>query len=456
MIKKTIYLFTELKRKLRENNFLKSVLTLSSGVIFAQAINFAGTPFISRIYRPSDIGDYTTITANAGVIGAIACLGMMTAFMLPKKDDEAKALCKLVTISIIFLSSIMIFFLWLIQPYYRFFNVNEISYDLALTILWLYTTFYFVSNICYAYANRQKLYKIMFWNPIIASIVNIITGIIFGLIEATFVGYSFAHIISFAANIIHLLKYANPYKTNEGTKYNFIALLREYKFFPIYQMPANLVSTSKVQIETQMISSLFSSTSLGMYSMAMRILSLPLTLLATPVNRVYYQEANQRYNEGKDIGEFSFNILNANIKIAIIPIVLLIIFGENLFTLFLGEQWGESGNYAAILGIYQIILFCGNCLSGGLTIIRKNNFNLIISVYSLISTIIVYIVAFYYISDIYLLLCLMSIVGISVVLITEGIFFYFTGVKIKKYVYFIFKNIIIPVTFAWIIKIEWA
>ena len=82
----------------------------------------------------------------------------------------------------------------------------------------------------------------------------------------------------------------------------------------------------------------YSSAALGMYSMALKVLSLPTSLLATPVNRVYFQEASQRYNRGEDIGEFSFKILKANIKIAIIPISILIIFGEWIFALFLVEQ----------------------------------------------------------------------------------------------------------------------
>ena len=86
----------------------------------------------------------------------------------------------------------------------------------------------------------------------------------------------------------------------------------------------------------QMMERFYSSTALGVYSMALKVLSLPTTLLATPVNRVYFQEASQRYNRGEDIGEFSFNILKANIKIAMIPIAVLIVFGEWIFALFLG------------------------------------------------------------------------------------------------------------------------
>lgn len=91
------------------NHFIKSIITLSSGVILGQAINFVGMPVIGRLYAPEDIGDYTSITANAGVISAIACLGMMTVFMLPEKDEEARALSKFVSKSTLFITTLIVF-----------------------------------------------------------------------------------------------------------------------------------------------------------------------------------------------------------------------------------------------------------------------------------------------------------------------------------------------------------
>ena len=88
--------------------FLKSVLTLSSGVMVAQAINFFGMPVVGRIYDPAAIGDYTLITTNAGVISSVACLGMMTVFMLPEKDEEARGLSRLVTSSTVLITTLAV------------------------------------------------------------------------------------------------------------------------------------------------------------------------------------------------------------------------------------------------------------------------------------------------------------------------------------------------------------
>lgn len=434
------------------SSFLKSVMTLSSGVVIGQAISFFGMPVVGRVYDPAAIGDYTLITTNAGIISSVACLGMMTVFMLPESHEEARGLSRLVTCSTALITTLAILGLWFCQGIYRIFNTEETAYAVSLLVLWLYIVFNTVSNICYAYVNRHKLYRVMFWNPIITAGVNVGAGIVFGLLGFGFVGYTLAHILSFAVNIFHLARHANPYEKVSDPVFRFVPLLKNYRRFPLYQMPANLISSVGNQIPVQLIEGLYTSTALGMYSMAIKILSLPASLLATPINRVYFREASERYNRGEDIGEFSFRILKANIKIAIIPIVLLILFGEWIFAVFLGEKWRQAGTFAAILGVYYLIQFCNNCLSGGFVIIRKNKFNLYTAIYQMVSSVVLYGVVVYLKPGVEICLVLLAASGILTVLTSQGILFWLTGIRMHRYLGFVFKYIFLPTGAAWLLR----
>lgn len=449
-IKDTIH---KLYKRIAGSNFLKSVLTLSSGVVVAQAINFLGMPVVGRVYSPSAIGDYTLITSNAAILSAVACLGMMTSFMIPKEHEEARGLGRLVTGSTVLITSLAIGVLWLCSGFFRIFHTEETPYSVSLLVLWLYIVFNTVSNFCYAYVNRHKLYRVMFWNPIITAGINVGVGIVFGLLGWGFVGYTTAHILSFAVNILHLLRHANAFARIENPEYRVIPLLKNYKRFPLYQMPANLVSSLRTQLPVQAIEALYTSTALGMYSMALKILSLPVTLLATPVNRVYFQEASQRYNRGEDIGEFSFKILETNIKIAILPISLLIILGEWIFAIFLGEQWREAGSFAAVIGMHQLILFCSNCLSGYFVIIKKNLWELFFSIATLALNILLVIVAWYFHIPVMVFLMILSALQTVSILLSQMAFFHHTGFDIKRYLMFAAKYIAIPVVLSFGIKL---
>lgn len=438
--------------RLSASNFLKSVLTLSSGVVVAQAINFLGMPVVGRLYDPAAIGDYTLITSNAAIISAVACLGMMTSFMLPAEDEEARGLSRLVTYSTVGITSAILTVLWVVRGSFRIFHTEQISYSLSLVVLWLYIVGNTISNICYAYVNRRKLYRIMFWNPIISTTINVGVSIVLGLLKWGFLGYTLAHILSYVATVIHLVHYANPYEKTTAAEYRILPLLRSYRRFPVYQMPANLISSLGRQLPVQMIEVIYSSHVLGMYSMAIKIMSLPVMLLATPVNRVFFQEASQRYSRGENIGEFAFHILRTNIKIAILPISILIIFGEWIFSLFLGPQWYEAGTFAAILGCWELLDFCAYCLSGSFALIRRNNIELGLAVAKLFMNVALYAICVFWVADAKIAITLLAGINCVYELIQRGIFLNLTNVPLRKYIMFVIQFILLPVGISWLIR----
>lgn len=442
-----------LYQRILSSGFLKSVLTLSSGVVVGQGINFLGMPAVGRLYSPAAMGDYTIISSNAGVISSIACLGMMTVFMLPEKEEEARGLTRLVTYSTLLITTLTVLGLWFCSGFYRIFHTEETPYVLSLLVLWAYIVFNTISSICYAYVNRMRLYRVMFWNPIITAGINVGCGILFGLLGWGFLGYTTAHILSFLVNILHLIRHANPYEKIYDPNFRCLPLLKSYRRFPLYQMPANLVGSLGQQIPIQMMETLYSSAALGMYSMAQKILSLPTTLLSVPINRVYFQEASHRYSEGEDIGEFSFKILEANVKAAIAPLVLLILLGEGIFSLFLGKQWREAGTFAAVLSLYYLISFCSGCISGGFVIIRRNNLSLAFSFLALFLNLLLLAIVSTFRIGIYTCLTLISAFDIFRNLWINGLFFKLIGIPLRRYCLFNLKYIALPIGAAWALRL---
>ena len=180
--------------------------------------------------------------------------------------------------------------------------------------------------------------------------------------------------------------------------------------------------------------------------MVNKIMSLSTSLLAVPINRVYFQEASKRYREGDDIGEFAFRILESSIKIAILPIAILMVFGRWIFKIVLGAQWEQAGAYAAVLGIYFLIGFCSSCLSGSFVIIGKNSWSLISASANAVIGI--------------LLFALINIfTGISESFTIErifenGVFFYYTGFDLRRYVIFVVRLVVIPFILAYFIQLS--
>ncbi len=432
-----------LYKRIQKSNFLKSVLTLSAGTVISQAVSLFTTPIISRIYTPDIIGDMSIIISYSSIFGVIICLGLMSAIMIPKEDDEAKGICRLLVKCILVLSTAILLIVILISCKWKLFNVS-ISYLVACAILWGHIVLVNTSSVCYAYTNRQKLYKVLFWNPTIGTITNAVISISLGLLHYGLMGFAIGHLVSSLLVLIHMLLHVNPFAGHISQEYSVIKVIKKHRAFPIYQLPANIISTFSGQMPIQMIGSFFGSVVLGSYSMCMTILGIPSKFLSAPVNRVYFQEASSRFNMGQDIGEFTFRILITNIKMAIVPLSVLIVFGKPLFEFVLGDNWSQAGSFTAILGVYQLILFCNSCLSGNYVIIGKQKLNLLFAAANIILTVFAFVFGVKVFDNVYSVLILYCIAGSICSLFDMGLFLHYTGVKTSRFLHFIFLYIAIP------------
>ncbi len=440
------------RNKVNGNAFIKSVMTLSAGVLVSQVITFVALPFISRIYGPEVLGDYQFLVSNATILSVLVCLGLMSAIMIPKEEDEAKGLCRLTALSVVLLSTLLLAVALLLSERFQLFTVN-LNYKVACLLLWLYIVLTNLSAVCYAYTNRLKMYKVLFWNPVINVCADVTVSIVLGLLGCGLWGYVFGKLLAALLTTLYMLRHANPFAGKLDDACSMLNLLRKHKNFPLYQCPSNIVDTLAQQLPVQLIKRLFGSAILGSYSMCMSILGIPVRFLSSPVNRVYYQEAASRYNAGEPIGEFSYKILTANIKTAIIPIALLMIFGEPLFVFFLGAQWQQAGSFAAILGLYQLVVFCSTCLSGNFVIIGKQKLNLFFSVLGIVLNLLAFGVGFFAFGNVYHVLVLFALAGTLYKLADLGLFLYYTGISFGRFLRFVFLYIVCPIAAALLVRL---
>ena len=68
---------------------MRNVMVVMTGTAAAQAIGFALSPVISRLYTPSDFGVFGSFMAVSGVIAAGATLEYPQAIMLPRSHEDA-------------------------------------------------------------------------------------------------------------------------------------------------------------------------------------------------------------------------------------------------------------------------------------------------------------------------------------------------------------------------------
>jgi O-antigen/teichoic acid export membrane protein len=150
----------------------------------------------------------------------------------------------------------------------------------------------------------------------------------------------------------------------EGISINSIekTFLSNYRF-TLFSLPAELVGAATSQLPIFIIAARFGSVSVAMYALVLRVMSIPVGLLGSPILTVFQDRAGQEY---RDLGNCTNTYLATFKNLALlsfIPFFLLHLFGSNIVSFLLGSQWIAAGEYAEILAPMLFIAFVSSPLS---------------------------------------------------------------------------------------------
>jgi O-antigen/teichoic acid export membrane protein len=320
-----------------------------TGTTIAQAIPIAISPILTRLYTPEDFGVLTLFVAITSIFGSIANARYELAIMLPKKDEDAINILALGFIINLFLSLFLLMIILIFHDYIlNLLNNKEISPWLYLVPISVFLMGCF--NLLNYYNNRKKYYKDLAKANVFKSIGSAIVQLILGFLKVGAIGLISGQI--FAQIISNTKLFLNIKKDNlfiKIKKIKIIALAKRYKDFPKFSMWAILANTLSVQLTNILISTFYSISTLGFYSLAQRVLAMPMSLIGGSIGQVFFQEATkEKQDTGKAIKTFNSTVK----KLFIIgfPIFFILFFIiEDLFAFVFGEEWRVAGEYAKIL-----------------------------------------------------------------------------------------------------------
>jgi O-antigen/teichoic acid export membrane protein len=121
--------------------------------------------------------------------------------------------------------------------------------------------------------------------------------------------------------------------------------------YPKYMVPGQMMSVGAAEVPLLMLTTFFGAGVAGFYSLAQRVITAPLSLIANAIGDVYRQEAAEKYaREGncKKIFKETFKRL---IIFAVLPIMPVVLFGPSLFAFVFGENWRPAGEIAVLLSL---------------------------------------------------------------------------------------------------------
>ncbi len=371
------------------SRFIKNVIKLGSATAIAQVLGILLIPVITRLYSPSDYGISQIFISTVLIIGAVSCLCYHFAILLPKNDSEAAhivILCffLIVAISIIAGAVFWILSSWLVE------TLNAPAFSQYLILLPFGIFFHGFALVMSSWLSRRVRFGTVAVSKVASSATNKLVQIGFGLKSPSPLGLIAGSLANDASYCICMLRGMRS-DLVFFKKFSFSeikSLARRYRKFPMFSSGSILANAASVNVSSYLLAFYFSPIVVGLYAIAYTVVQLPVKLIADALGDVFFQKASEEKRKTGEIHNVVHQVHRRLISIGIFPFLVLIVIGEDLFSVFLGANWATAGLYAKILSPWIFIIFISSPLSSIFNVLERQGVSLIFNLAILASRII--------------------------------------------------------------------
>lgn len=326
-------------------------MSLSNIVMYTLPI--VVTPVLSRLYSPSDFGEWGVFSSFIAIITIALFLSYDNALMKAEGNKELSGITLLCSITSLLITA-LIAVVFLIGRYY---SIPFISTFPSFILLIIYMLFYILYTTAYNICNKEKHYNCITVANVLQGAIQAVLRIIFGIIAIAVVnglilGTSMA--LGICAVFISYSLYKLKEIRLERVSLAYIkSLAVKYKNFPLYDAPSGLLSFAAFNLPLLILSVYFDKEVIGCYSIILQLLLMPMSLIGSAIGRVYYQELCSNESDEENIYNKTKSVLNILVYISILPLLFLACGGDQLVVLFLGSKWHTAGIIALSLALWS-------------------------------------------------------------------------------------------------------
>lgn len=397
-----------IRKFIGKSELLKHVIILLQGTVIAQLIGIGMQLILRRIFTVSDFGIMALYASAVGILATLATGRYEMAIVLPKEDENARAIFRLsLIISIIFNAVLFIVLLFTAEQIMDLIILHELIDPEEVTFMHLIPYLIYcipvgvfllsVYNALNYLYTRHKAYKTLSNNRIIQAIGTNGSNALFGVMNLGFIGLFFGYLLGFLTSILFLT--FSKLKLMQGAVGDTRENLKKYRDFPTKSLPSGLVNMLALQLPTFLIFGFFGAVVSGLYDLITRVLNAPITMVGRSVSQVFYQKISTDLNEGRAVSGY---IRKSSIRLLLfmlVPMTVIFFFGEPLFSFVFGEKYRLAGRLAAYFSPYFLVRFVYYSQSTLFSAVRKLGVEFRQNLIFLITQISALLIGYYYFKD---------------------------------------------------------
>lgn len=357
--------------RLSPKKILNDTVVIGAGTAAGQLILVLTMPVITRLYDSSAFGALAVFTSCLMIINAVSTLRYELAIPLPR--SEFKALTVVITcFGILVLVALLIFF-----------NKNNLSNFVAnldlhlprerfihLLIFGVVAAGFY--KVLMYWAIRESDFRLIaaskIWQAIATVVAQLASGALggLGLIIALVCGHAAA-----GATLFWGLR-AN-WAAIERKSLTFKTVVYRYRRFPMFSTFDSLINVLSLELAVVLLALNFSLYEVGLYSLAFRVLTIPITLVGKAVSQVFMSHlasGKLRKSEGFELLAAALLIVGAP------PMLLIALSGSDAFEWVFGADWRDAGSLVAWMVPWLFLQFISVPMAGLFPVLEKQDHGL--------------------------------------------------------------------------------
>lgn len=356
-----------------KSQFFHNIVTLVSGTAIAQVAGLLFIPWITRLYGPDAFGGLGYYSSLLGFLTPLAALCYPLALVLPKRSKEAQLLFDL-SIKIAALASLVIVAI--------FFIVDSINSEL-IPFSWSYALVpigVFLSILVMVYtqwAIRCGRYRLIATVTIFAALSGGVMKVMVGFFYPSAISLIVVTILVLIINLAVLSKSLGVFvKFGEvlSIRVRHWAIAKRYLRFPVYRTPHSLMAIVSQIAPIFLLTSFYGAKYAGYFALTRTVLSAPVALVGKAVYDVAYPKVSQRYNDNLKNFSFIVKLTGGLAMISLVPLVIMFLVGDSIFSFVFGAEWEKSGIYAGWMALWFSFNFSNKAVVAAVSVYDMDGF----------------------------------------------------------------------------------
>jgi len=325
---------------------------VAAGTAAAQAIAFAFSPLITRIYSPEVFGIQGVFLSWVGILSPVIALRYPMAIITAETEDEAS---RLVRLSLLIASVVACLLLLVLVAGSQSVLTLLGAEEMGQLVLFLPLALFCVAlqDVADFRAARLGAFRavgiVEVAQAFLTNLVRVLGGIVAPIAAVLVAVTSFAPAVKAA-----MLQYCARGGENHESGfclYEFRDLLHRYRDFPLYRMPTDLLNAASQAVPVILLAVYFSPAAAGQYALTRSVLNLPFNIIGVAVGNVLYARFAELARDGKPLSPLLFQSTLALLSVA--PVIIgLAWFAPAVFSFVFGENWREAGQYAQWMALW--------------------------------------------------------------------------------------------------------